>query len=74
MCCYSYSGWKTDNLSTVPVSYVQCLQDMALPPEWQERFAERFKARRTVRIDAGHQVMNTRPQGLAEILLAEAAG
>jgi hypothetical protein len=26
---------------------------------------------KTVRIDAGHQVMNTRPQALAEVLLAE---
>jgi hypothetical protein len=26
-----------------------------------------------IRIDAGHQVMNTRPHALAEVLLAEAA-
>jgi pimeloyl-ACP methyl ester carboxylesterase len=72
-CCYSYNDWKTDHLAAMPVSYVHCLQDQALPPEWQTRFAERLYAGRTVYIDAGHQVMNTRPHGLAEILLAEAA-
>ena len=73
-CSYSYSDWKTDHLAAMSVSYVLCLQDLALPAEWQSRFAERLHADRTVRIDAGHQVQNTRPQGLAEILLAAAAG
>ena len=41
-------------------------------PLWQERFAARVHANSTPRIDAGHQVMNTRPQALAEILLVEA--
>lgn len=72
-CCYSYGDWKTDHLAAMPVTYVHCLQDLALPPEWQTRFAERLHADRTVYIDAGHQAMNTRPQGLAEILLVEAA-
>jgi pimeloyl-ACP methyl ester carboxylesterase len=54
--------------------YVQCLQDNILPPEWQLRFAERLGAKRIVRVDAGHQVMNTRPYALAEILRNEAAG
>ena len=48
-------------------------QDNILPVAWQERFAERFRANRMVRPDAGHQVMNTRPQALAKVLLAEAA-
>lgn len=72
-CSYGYSDWQTDHLAAMPVSFVHCLQDLALPPEWQTRFAERLHADRTVFIDAGHQVMNTRPQGLAEILLAESA-
>lgn len=71
-CCYSHSDWNTDHLAKIPVTYVQCLKDNALPPEWQARFAERLHADRLVRIDAGHQAMNTRPQALAEILLAEA--
>lgn len=73
-CCYSHADWLYDHLADLPVSYVLCLQDAILPLEWQERFATRFHARSTPRIDAGHQAMNTRPHALAEILLAETAG
>jgi hypothetical protein len=52
---------------------VVCLKDNILPVRWQEIFAERFKAERLARIDAGHQAMNTRPHALAEILRHEAA-
>lgn len=69
---YQTSPWRYDHLSAVPSSYVLCLRDATLPPSWQEIFYERFNARRLVRIDAGHQVMNTRPHALAEILLIEA--
>ena len=71
--CYTHSDWPYNHLATMPVSYVLCLDDAILPLAWQEYFAKRFHARSTPRIDAGHQAMNTRPQGLAEILLAEAA-
>lgn len=69
---YAQTEWRYDHLAEVPVSYVLCLQDAILPLEWQERFAARLHARTTPRIDAGHQAMNTQPQGLAEILLNEA--
>jgi pimeloyl-ACP methyl ester carboxylesterase len=69
--CYSHEDWQRDHLADVPVSYVLCLKDLSLPLAWQERFAERLHADRLIRIDAGHQVMNTRPQALAEALLAE---
>lgn len=69
---YAYSDWRYDHLREIPSTYVVALRDMALPAEWQERFADRLHARRIVRIDAGHQAMNTRPEALAEILLAEA--
>ena len=55
----------------MPVSYVVCLQDAILPLVWQERFAARVHARQVSRIDAAHQVMNTRPHALAEELLAQ---
>jgi pimeloyl-ACP methyl ester carboxylesterase len=71
MVCYSHDDWRYDHLRAIPSSYVVCLRDRALPPAWQHRFADRLHARRIHRIDAGHQVMNTRPQALAEILLAE---
>lgn len=69
--CYTQTDWAYDHLAALPVSYVLCLQDTILPLAWQERFATRVHARSTPRIDAGHQAMNTRPQALAEVLLAE---
>lgn len=71
--CYAQSDWPYDHLVDLPVSYVLCLSDAILPLTWQERFAARVHACSTPRIDAGHQVMNTRPQALAEVLLAESA-
>lgn len=70
---YSFSDWRYDHLDVRPASFVLCLRDASLPPPWQARFAERLKVGRIVRIDAGHQVMNTRPQALAEALRIEAA-
>ena len=61
------------HLEAARSSYVVCLRDGILPVSWQETFAGRLRARRIVRVDAGHQVMNTRPHALAEILRAEAA-
>jgi pimeloyl-ACP methyl ester carboxylesterase len=70
---YSFTDWRYDHLDAAPTSYVVCLRDLSLPVPWQEVFAERLKADRLVRIDAGHQVMNTRPHALAEALRHEAA-
>jgi pimeloyl-ACP methyl ester carboxylesterase len=71
---YAERDWRYDHLTAVPTSYVLCERDAILPAAWQERFADRFQAGRIARIDAGHQVMNTRPQALAEVLLAEVRG
>ena len=71
--CYQHTDWRYDHLADVPSHYVLCLEDAILPLVWQERFAERFHCRSVTRIDAGHQAMNTRPQALAEVLLAQAA-
>ena len=70
--CYTHNEWPYHHLADMPVSYVVCLDDAILPSEWQHRFADRVHARQVVRIDAGHQVMNTRPEALAEVLLAQA--
>lgn len=70
---YTATNWSYDHLAGVPVSYVLCERDAILPLVWQERFADRVHARSAPRIDAGHQVMNTRPHALAEVLLLEAA-
>jgi pimeloyl-ACP methyl ester carboxylesterase len=69
---YSATGWRYDHLDATPATYVVCLQDNILPPAWQERFARQLRCARRVRIDAGHQVMTTRPHALAEALRAEA--
>jgi len=70
---YSATNWSFDNLGAIPASYVVCLRDGILPVAWQEIFATRLKTAEQVRIDAGHQVMNTRPHALAEVLRLEAA-
>ena len=31
-CCYSYNDWRCEHLADIPVTYVLCLQDQALPP------------------------------------------
>jgi pimeloyl-ACP methyl ester carboxylesterase len=69
---YTMSGWRYDHLDAVPATYIVCLRDAALLPSWQESFAERLRVQRKIVIDAGHQVMNTRPHALAEILRIEA--
>jgi pimeloyl-ACP methyl ester carboxylesterase len=69
---YSFTDWRYDALGAVPATFVLCLRDNILPMAWQETFADRFKAERRVRIDAGHQVMVSRPHALAEVLRLEA--
>jgi pimeloyl-ACP methyl ester carboxylesterase len=70
---YLSADWRYDHLEAVASSYVVCLQDQCLPVTWQREFARRLKAQRLVHIDAGHQVMNTRPLKLAEVLRHEAS-
>lgn len=69
---YAYSDWRYQDIGTVPTSYIACLRDNILPIAWQHRFAVRFKADRTVSINAGHQVMITQPEALAKAILEEA--
>jgi len=69
---YAETNWRYDHLDHTPATYVVCSRDGILPVAWQEKFADRFKARRVVRLDAGHQAMSTRPHALAELLLREA--
>jgi pimeloyl-ACP methyl ester carboxylesterase len=68
---FSATRFTVDTLSSIPATYVVCLKDRSLPVAWQEKFAARFHAQRLVRIDAGHQVMITRPHTLAEVLRHE---
>ncbi|MBM3595673.1 MAG: alpha/beta hydrolase [Alphaproteobacteria bacterium] len=70
---YSHAEWTYDHLAAVPCTYVLCLKDQVLTPHWQHIFAERFRCDEIVHIDAAHQVQNTRPHALAEVLLALAS-
>jgi pimeloyl-ACP methyl ester carboxylesterase len=69
--CYTYREWRYDHLGSIPSTYVICQKDMSLPPRWQQRFADTLRVGTRVGIDAGHQVMNTRPQALAAAIFAE---
>lgn len=69
---YAQDQWSRDHLGDVSSTYVICLQDKSLPAQAQAIFADRFRSGRRVQIDCGHQAMNARPSGLAEILLIEA--
>jgi len=69
---YTETNWSCDHLGAVPASFVVCMQDAILTVPWQEKFADRVKAERRIHIDAGHQVMTTRPHALAEVLRHEA--
>jgi pimeloyl-ACP methyl ester carboxylesterase len=65
------ANWRYDHLAPIPSTYILCEQDTSLPPLWQERFAMRLHSDKIVRINAGHQVMNTQPEQLANLLLQE---
>lgn len=69
---YTWTGWHYEHLAGVPSTYVLCLEDRILLPDFQEAFAARFRCNRVLRIDAGHQAQNTRPHALAEIIRLEA--
>ena len=69
---YRWSDWRYDHLDAIPASYVLCMRVMTFDMASQTIFAERLRADRVIHVDAGHQVMNTRPQALAEIVRLEA--
>jgi len=69
---YTERGWRYDHLKDIPSTYIFCEQDNCVPPEKQERYLANLNAGKVIRMDSGHQPMNSRPGELAEILLAEA--
>ena len=68
-----WADWHYGDLSDAPSSYIICERDGILPPAWQHLFADRLSVQRRVSIDAGHQAMNTQPERLAELLMAQAS-
>ncbi len=71
---YTHRDWRYAHLSGFPSTFILCERDMALPPPWQERFAATLRATDIVRIDAGHQAMNSQPELLADVLVAQTGG
>jgi pimeloyl-ACP methyl ester carboxylesterase len=69
---YTYTEWRYGHLGSVASTYVHCLQDHCLPLERQKEAAARLHVGRTVDLEAGHQAMNSQPEALARLLLAEA--
>ncbi|MDO7842057.1 alpha/beta fold hydrolase [Sphingomonas immobilis] len=70
-CAVTDTQWGCAAVRDIPARYVIALRDTILTPPWQERFAARLNAASITRVDAGHQLLQTRPQAVAEILLAE---
>jgi pimeloyl-ACP methyl ester carboxylesterase len=56
----------------IPKSYINCTEDIALPPGewgWHPRMSNRLGLYRLVQMPGGHEVMFTNPAGLAEKIL-----
>lgn len=70
-CATTDTDWGCAAVHDIPAHYVIALRDQILTPPWQERFAARFGVAEVSRIDAGHQLMQTRPQAVAETLLIQ---
>lgn len=69
---YQYRDWDYHHHGQVPARFIVCEDDLSLPVDWQGTFAERFAASTTQTIKAGHQVMVTQPDALAQLLVAGA--
>ena len=52
-----------------PATYVVLTQDKLMPPDVQERMAQRIPGIEVVSVDSCHQVMLYKPKDLADILL-----
>ncbi len=69
---YSHVDWSYPRPETIRGSYIFCLKDQTVSWKQQLESAQRLNAAGLACIDAGHQVMNTRPHALAEVLLRAA--
>ncbi|MCB5362253.1 alpha/beta hydrolase [Pusillimonas sp. CC-YST705] len=60
---------------TMPRSYINCTEDIALPPGeygWHPRMSSRLGLHRLVQLSGSHEVMFTAPARLAEAIIAAA--
>ena len=69
---YVEPGWRYGHLADIPSTFVFCEQDNCVPPARQEAYLANLHIDKVIRIDSGHQPMNSRPDELADLLLSEA--
>lgn len=64
----------TANLRALPKSYIRCLQDKAIPPDFQADLAREWPELTVYEMDCGHSPFFAQPARLADILnqIAEA--
>ena len=61
------------NYAGVPRSYIRCLQDQAIPPEFQVTLSNDWPASDIFQMSCGHSPFFARPDQLAELLIGIAA-
>ena len=59
----------TDTLRQMPKSYIRCLNDAAVPPEFQISMSKDWPERSVFEMDCGHSPFFAQPDRLAEILI-----
>lgn len=69
---YTVPDWRYDHLAAIPSTYIFCEDDNCVPPARQEAYLANLHVDEIVRIESGHQPMNSRPGELARILLEQA--
>ncbi|MGH9032722.1 MAG: alpha/beta fold hydrolase [Acidimicrobiia bacterium] len=72
-------AWRAGIPAELPKTYVKLLRDQSLPPELQDNLISNLEASpggavEVVTLDAGHDVMISRPRALAPVLNRIAAG
>lgn len=65
----------TDSLRALPKSYIRCLRDAAIPPEFQAELSREWPELSVHEMDCGHSPFFAQPARLADILhkIAEAS-
>ncbi|MDG2005291.1 MAG: alpha/beta hydrolase [Novosphingobium sp.] len=65
------TDWRYDHLEAIASTYILCDRDAILPPERQQASINNLHIDKVLNIDSGHQPMISRPEELADMLLAE---
>ncbi|MBL3561580.1 alpha/beta fold hydrolase [Rhodovulum sulfidophilum] len=63
----------SERYASVPKHYIRCLQDRAIPPEYQATMTADWPAERVDTLDCSHSPFLAQPEALAALLLKAAA-